>query len=167
MPLHNRAARDGQPRAAGCMPFEQGKEDQVPAILRKAQDAKWEKVGSFFDIADEALPGVKALKDVQVSMLFDQSQCTHFGSVFEKWPPVTFSWHYECDQIFYIVSGGPLCVTCNGEVLEGAAGDVFLFTRGTDVTFESKSELVGLTIHYPAFEEILKRYREYAETSHE
>jgi len=146
------------------MPFEQGKEDQVPAILRKAQDAKWEKVGNFFDMADEALPGVKALKDVQVAMLFDQSQCTHFGSVFEKWPPVKFDWHYECDQIFYIISGGPLCATCNGESLEGSAGDVFLFTRGTDVTFESKSELVGLTIHYPAFEEILKRYKEYAET---
>jgi len=135
----------------------------VPAIIRKAEDIKWEKIGNFFDIDDEALPGVKALKEAEVSVLFDSSQCKQFGSVFEKWPPVTFKWHYECDEIFYIISGGPLKVTCEGEVMEGSAGDVFLFTRGTDLTFEIKSELIGLTIHYPTFEEILKRYKEYAE----
>jgi ethanolamine utilization protein EutQ (cupin superfamily) len=135
----------------------------VPAIIRKAEDIKWEKIGNFFDIDDEALPGVKALKEAEVSILFDSSQCKQFGSVLEKWPPVTFKWHYECDEIFYIISGGPLKVTCEGEVMEGSAGDVFLFTRGTDLTFEIKSELIGLTIHYPTFEEILKRYKEYAE----
>jgi ethanolamine utilization protein EutQ (cupin superfamily) len=135
----------------------------VPAIIRKAEDIKWEKIGNFFDIDDEALPGVKALKEAEVSVLFDSSQCKQFGSVLEKWPPVTFKWHYECDEIFYIISGGPLKVTCEGEVMEGSAGDVFLFTRGTDLTFEIKSELIGLTIHYPTFEEILKRYKEYAE----
>lgn len=139
----------------------------MPALVRKFQDAQWEKIGTFFDVPDEALPGAKALKDVQVSILFDQNQCACFGAVFEKWPPLTFTWHYECDQIFYIISGGPLRVTCNGELLEGSAGDVFLFTRGTDVTFENKSELIGLSIHYPAFEEILKRYKEYAETRQE
>ena len=135
----------------------------MPAIIRKAEDIKWEKIGNFFDIDDEALPGVKALKEAEVSVLFDSSQCKQFGSVLEKWPPVTFKWHYECDEIFYIISGGPLKVTCEGEVMEGSAGDVFLFTRGTDLTFEIKSELIGLTIHYPTFEEILKRYKEYAE----
>ena len=135
----------------------------MPAIIRKAEDVKWEKIGNFFDIDDEALPGVKALKEAEVSILFDSSQCKQFGSVLEKWPPVTFKWHYECDEIFYIISGGPLKVTCEGEVMEGSAGDVFLFTRGTDLTFEIKSELIGLTIHYPTFEEILKRYKEYAE----
>jgi ethanolamine utilization protein EutQ (cupin superfamily) len=135
----------------------------VPAIIRKAEDIKWEKIGNFFDIDDGALPGVKALKDAEVSVLFDSSQCKQFGSVLEKWPPVTFKWHYECDEIFYIISGGPLKVTCEGELMEGSAGDVFLFTRGTDLTFEIQSELIGLTIHYPTFEEILKRYKEYAE----
>lgn len=152
------------PERACC---EQGKEDQVPALLRKARDVKWEKIGNFFDVDDEALPGVKALKDAQVAMLFDQGQCTYFGSVFEKWPPVKFTWHYECDEIFYIISGGPLSVTHNEEVLEGAAGDVFLFTRGTDVTFEVKSELIALSVHYPTFEEILKRYKEYVESRDE
>ena len=135
----------------------------MPAIIKKAEDIKWEKIGDFFDIDDEALPGVKALKEAEVSILFDSSQCKQFGSVLEKWPPVSFKWHYECDEIFYIISGGPLKVTCEGEVMEGSAGDVFLFTRGTDLTFEIKSELIGLTIHYPTFEEILKRYKEYAE----
>ncbi len=56
-------------------------------------------------------------------------------------------------------------VTCDGEVMEGTAGDAFLFTRGTDLKFEIKNGLVGLTFHYPTFEEIFKRYQEYAEQS--
>lgn len=137
----------------------------MTAILKKSEDIKWEKIGTFFDIDDKALPGVAALKEAEVSMLFDSSQCKHFGAVFEKWPPVTFDWHYECDEVFYIISGGPMQVTCDGEVMEGAAGDTFLFTRGTDLKFEIKNALVGLTFHYPTFEEIFKRYQEYAEQS--
>ena len=135
----------------------------MTAILRKSEDIKWEKIGNFFDIEDEALPGIKELKEAEVSILFDSSQCKHFGAVLEKWPPVTFDWHYESDEIFYILSGGPMKVTCEGKVMEGFAGDVFLFTRGTDLTFEIKKELVGLTVYYPTFEEILKRYKEFAE----
>ncbi len=137
----------------------------MPAILRKAEDVKWEKIGNFFDADDERLPGIKAVQEAQISILFDTALCKHFGSVFEKWPRVTFSWHFECDEIFYIVSGGPLKITCEGTVLEGKAGDVFLFTRGTDLTFEVKEELLGLSIYYPTFEEILERYKEYARKS--
>ena len=135
----------------------------MTAILRKAADIKWEKVGKYFDIDDEALPGVKELKQAEASVLFDFSEGKHFGAVFEKWPPVTFDWHYECDELFYIISGGPIIVTCEGKVMEGSAGDIFLFNRGTDLRFEIKSELVGLTIHYPSFEEIFSRYKAYAE----
>jgi len=137
----------------------------MTAILRKSDDIKWKKIGTFFDIDDSDLPGVKELKEAEVSILFDSSQCKHFGSVLEKWPPVTFDWHQESDEIFYIISGGPMEATCKGEVIEGSAGDVFLFTRGTDLTFEIKNELVGLSVYYPTFEEILKRYKEYAEKS--
>jgi ethanolamine utilization protein EutQ (cupin superfamily) len=142
-----------------------GREDKMPAILRKSDDIKWEKVGAFFDMDDSALPGVKALKEAEVSMLFDSSQCKHFGSVFEKWPPVAFDWHQESDEIFYIISGGPMKVTCEGEVMEGTAGDVFLFTRGTDLSFDIKNQVVGISFYYPTFEEILKRYKEYAKKS--
>ena len=134
----------------------------MPAILKKSDDIKWEKIGAFFDIDDSALPGVNVLKEAEVSILFDSSQCKRFGAVLEKWPPVTFDWHYECDEIFYIISGGPMKVTCEGEEMVGSAGDVFLFTKGTDLTFEIKNGLVGLTIYYPTFEEILARYKEYA-----
>ena len=137
----------------------------MPVILRKFDDVKWEKIGTFFNIDDPAFPDIKAVKEAEVSILFDSSQCKQFGAVLEKWPPVIFDWHFEADEIFYIISGGPLKVTSEGKVMEGSAGDVFLFTRGTDLTFEVKNELVGLTIHYPTFEEILNRYKEYAEKS--
>ena len=137
----------------------------MPVILRKFDDVKWEKIGTFFNIDDPAFPDIKAVKEAEVSTLFDSSQCKQFGAVLEKWPPVIFDWHFEADEIFYIISGGPLKVTSEGKVMEGSAGDVFLFTRGTDLTFEVKNEMVGLTIHYPTFEEILNRYKEYAEKS--
>ena len=137
----------------------------MPVILRKFDDVKWEKIGTFFNIDDPAFPDIKAVKEAEVSILFDSSQCKQFGAVLEKWPPVIFDWHFEADEIFYIISGGPLKVTSEGKVMEGSAGDVFLFTRGTDLTFEVKNEMVGLTIHYPTFEEILNRYKEYAEKS--
>ena len=137
----------------------------MPVILRKFDDVKWEKIGTFFNIDDPAFPDIKAVKEAEVSTLFDSSQCKQFGAVLEKWPPVIFDWHFEADEIFYIISGGPLKVTSEGKVMEGSASDVFLFTRGTDLTFEVKNEMVGLTIHYPTFEEILNRYKEYAEKS--
>ena len=137
----------------------------MPVILREFDDVKWEKIGTFFNIDEPALPDIKTVKEAEVSILFDSSQCKQFGAVLEKWPPVNFDWHFEADEIFYVISGGPLKVTSEGKVMEGSAGDVFLFTRGTDLTFEVKNELVGLTIHYPTFEEILNRYKEYAEKS--
>jgi ethanolamine utilization protein EutQ (cupin superfamily) len=147
------------------VPYKNRKEKIVPVILRKFDDVKWEKIGTFFNIDDPAFPDIKAVKEAEVSTLFDSSQCKQFGAVLEKWPPVIFDWHFEADEIFYIISGGPLKVTSEGKVMEGSAGDVFLFTRGTDLTFEVKNEMVGLTIHYPTFEEILNRYKEYAEKS--
>ena len=134
----------------------------MTAILRKAGDISWQKIGDHIDIDDADLPGVKELKQAEASIVFDFNETGRFGAVFEKWPPVTFDWHYECDEIFYIVSGGPITVTCEGEVLDGGAGDVFFFSRGTDLKFEIKGELTGLTVHYPDFPQILNRYKEYA-----
>jgi ethanolamine utilization protein EutQ (cupin superfamily) len=138
-------------------------EEIMPAFMQKTKGVKWEKIGKFIDIDDEKLKGVSALKQAEVSILFDSRQCENIGSVLERWPKVTFNWHYECDEIFYIVEGGPIRVTCEGKVLEGGAGDIFLFTRGTDLRFEIFGELIGLTVHYPKFEEIYQRYKKRAE----
>lgn len=135
----------------------------MTTILRKSEDITWEKIGKYFNIDDAELPGVKELKKAEASIIFDFSETKCFGAVFEKWPPVTFDWHYECDEMFYIISGGPIIVTCEGEVMKGSAGDTFFFTRGTNLTFEIKEELMGLTVHYPDFEEIFKRYKSYAQ----
>jgi ethanolamine utilization protein EutQ (cupin superfamily) len=135
----------------------------MPAFMQKTKGVKWKKVGKFIDIDDSKLEGVSALKQAEVSILFDSRHCENIGSVLERWPKVTFNWHYECDEIFYIIEGGPMRVTCEGKVMEGRAGDIFLFTRGTDLKFEILGELVGLTVHYPKFEEIYQRYKRRAE----
>jgi ethanolamine utilization protein EutQ (cupin superfamily) len=135
----------------------------MPAFMQKTRDVTWEKIGKFIDIDNAKLEGVSALKQAEVSILFDSRHCENIGSVLERWPKVTFNWHYECDEIFYIVEGGPIRVTCEGKILEGGAGDIFLFNRGTDLTFEILGELVGLTVHFPKFEEIYKRYKNRAE----
>ena len=131
----------------------------MPAFMQKTRDVTWEKIGKFIDIDNAKLEGVSALKQAEVSILFDSRHCENIGSVLERWPKVTFNWHYECDEIFYIVEGGPIRVTCEGKILEGGAGDIFLFNRGTDLTFEILGELVGLTVHFPKFEEIYQRYK--------
>ena len=135
----------------------------MPAFMQKTKGVKWEKIGKFIDIDNAKLEGVSALKQAEVSILFDSRHCENIGSVLERWPKVTFNWHYECDEIFYIVEGGPIRVTCEGKILEGGAGDIFLFNRGTDLTFEILGELVGLTVHFPKFEEIYQRYKNRAE----
>ena len=135
----------------------------MPAFMQKTRDVTWEKIGKFIDIDNAKLEGVSALKQAEVSILFDSRHCENIGSVLERWPKVTFNWHYECDEIFYIVEGGPIRVTCEGKILEGGAGDIFLFNRGPDLTFEILGELVGLTVHFPKFEEIYKRYKNRAE----
>ncbi|HUT84044.1 MAG TPA: cupin domain-containing protein [Thermodesulfobacteriota bacterium] len=135
----------------------------MPAFMQKTRDVTWEKIGKFIDIDNAKLEGVSALKQAEVSILFDSRHCENIGSVLERWPKVTFNWHYECDEIFYIVEGGPIRVTCEGKILEGGAGDIFLFNRGTDLTFEILGELVGLTVHFPKFEEIYQRYKNRAE----
>jgi len=135
----------------------------MPAFMQKTKGVKWEKIGKFIDIDNAKLEGVSALKQAEVSILFDSRHCENIGSVLERWPKVAFNWHYECDEIFYIVEGGPIRVTCEGKILEGGAGDIFLFNRGTDLTFEILGELVGLTVHFPKFEEIYQRYKNRAE----
>ena len=135
----------------------------MPAFMQKTRDVTWEKIGKFIDIDNAKLEGESALKQAEVSILFDSRHCENIGSVLERWPKVTFNWHYECDEIFYIVEGGPIRVTCEGKILEGGAGDIFLFNRGTDLTFEILGELVGLTVHFPKFEEIYQRYKNRAE----
>ncbi|MFC1591157.1 cupin domain-containing protein [Thermodesulfobacteriota bacterium] len=135
----------------------------MSTILRKSRDMQWAKIGEHIDIDDADLPGVRELKAAEAAVILDFAETDHFGAVFEKWPAVSFDWHYECDEMFYIVSGGPIKVICDGEEMEGAAGDTFYFTRGTDLRFEIKAELTGLTVHFPDFATILGRYKEYAQ----
>ena len=87
----------------------------MTTIFRKSADINWQKIGDFIDIDDADLPGVKELKEAQASIIFDFAETDRFGAVFEKWPPVKFDWHYECDEMFYILSGGPIIVTCDGD----------------------------------------------------
>jgi ethanolamine utilization protein EutQ (cupin superfamily) len=134
----------------------------MAVLLRKVGLTKWEKVGEFSQAGESQVPRLDGLQEVGVSVLFGAGGSPHCGAAFEKWPPMKTEWHYESGQVFYIVSGGPLRVTWDGQTLEGGPGDVFLFSRGTEVTFEVVKELVALAVYHPSFEEILHRYREHA-----
>jgi len=76
------------------------KEEIMPAFMQKTRDVTWEKIGMFIDIDNAKLEGVSALKQAEVSILFDSRHCENIGFVLERWPKVTFNWHYECDEIF-------------------------------------------------------------------
>ena len=95
-----------------------------------------EKEAPTFDWHYDSLPGVKALKEAEVSMLFDSSQCKHFGAVLEKWPPVTFDWHYDREEICYILEGKAVITPKPGEEITIERGDLVRFPAGLDCTWQ-------------------------------
>jgi ethanolamine utilization protein EutQ (cupin superfamily) len=137
-----------------------GREVIVPVFLEKMSSAKWDKVGNFFQSDDPTLPGALDTREVAVSLLFALGSGRHLSATFETWPPTTIDWHYESDQVLYIISGGPVRVTWEGHTLEGGPGDVLLFTRGTSLTIEIVHEAVTLAVYHPSFDETLRRSQE-------
>ncbi|MBW2184422.1 MAG: DUF861 domain-containing protein [Deltaproteobacteria bacterium] len=63
---------------------------------------------------------------------------------------------FDYDEVSYIVSGGPLRITCNGKTMEGYAGDFFIFPKGTEIIGQAVNEFEYITFHFPPLDVIMK-----------
>ncbi len=80
-----------------------------------------------------------------------------FGITLEKSPPGPPVKHrFDYDEVGYILSGGPLRVTCEGETYEAYAGDFIIFPRGTEIVGEAVNEFTYITIHFPPLDLLIK-----------
>jgi len=80
-----------------------------------------------------------------------------FGVTLEKSPPGPPIKHkFDYDEVSYIVSGGPLRITCNGKTMDGHAGDFFIFPKGTEIIGHAINDFVYITCHYPPLDLMIK-----------
>ena len=80
-----------------------------------------------------------------------------FGITLEKSPPGPPIKHrFDYDEVGYILSGGPLRVTCEGETFEAHPGDFIIFTKGTEIIGEAVHAFDYITVHYPPLDVLIK-----------
>ncbi|MBN1847279.1 MAG: cupin domain-containing protein [Deltaproteobacteria bacterium] len=96
---------------------------------------------------------------IQVAKIVDSKTFSEprFGITLEKspaGPPINHRFDY--DEVGYILSGGPLRVTCEGETYEAHPGDFIIFTKGTEIVGEAVNAFDYLTIHYPPLDILIK-----------
>ena len=84
-----------------------------------------------------------------------------FGITLEKSPPGPPVKHrFDYDEVGYILSGGPLRVTCEGKTFEAYPGDFIIFTKGTEIIGEAVNDFKYITIHYPPLDLLIKKREE-------
>ena len=97
---------------------------------------------------------------VKVAKIVDSTTFSEprFGISFEKAPACAPFKHRfaEYEEVLYLVSGGPLRITSKGQVLDGLAGDFFIFQEGEEIIWEIVKEVVYITCHYPPVDLIIK-----------
>jgi ethanolamine utilization protein EutQ (cupin superfamily) len=80
-----------------------------------------------------------------------------FGITLEKSPPGPPVKHrFDYDEVGYILSGGPLRVTCEGETFEANAGDFIVFTKGSEIVGEAVNAFTYITVHFPPLDLLIK-----------
>ena len=126
----------------------------MSVILKKSSSAEWGD--AYFGIGELDIPNVEALKKAKTALIIDGD---NFGVALERYEPVSFDWHYECDEVFYLISGGPIKVTCEGKTVDQNPGDFIYISNGSDVHFEIVNEMFGITFVYPSLGEILERFK--------
>ena len=126
----------------------------MSVILKKSKTVEWQDGYPGMDDLD--MPHVEILKKAKTALIFDGD---HFGVGLEKYKPVSFDSHYECDEVYYLISGGPIKVTCEGKTVEQNPGDFIYISKGSDVHFEIVNEMFIITFVYPSLGEIVERYR--------
>ena len=126
----------------------------MPVVLKKSKTAEWQDGYPGIDELD--MPQVEELKKAKTSLIIDGD---HFGVGLEEYKPASFDYHYEHDEVFYLISGGPIKVTCEGKTVEQNPGDFLYISNGSDVHFEIVNRMFGITFVYPSLGEIVERFR--------
>lgn len=127
----------------------------MSVTLKRSQTAEWQ-VG-YPGMDDLDMPHVEILKKAKTALIIDGE---NFGIGLEKYPASSFDCSYECDEVYYLISGGPAKITCEGKTVEQNPGDFIYITRGSDIHFEIANEMYIITFVYPSLGEIVERYRE-------
>jgi len=126
----------------------------MPVILKKSEAAEWQDGYPGMDDLD--MPHVEVLKNAKTALIINGE---HFAVGLEKYKPGSFDSHYECDEVYYLISGGPIKVTCEGETFVQKPGDFMYISKESDVHFEIGNEMFIITFVYPSLGEIVERYR--------
>ena len=63
---------------------------------------------------------------------------------------------FDYDELSYIVSGGTLRITYEGQVMEGNAGDFCISPKGSEIIGEAVNEFVYLTVHFSPLDVLIK-----------
>jgi ethanolamine utilization protein EutQ (cupin superfamily) len=80
-----------------------------------------------------------------------------FGITLEMSPPGPPVKHrFDYDEVGYIISGGPLRVTCEGRTYEAYPGDFIIFTKGTEIIGEAVNAFTYITVHFPPIDLLIK-----------
>ena len=126
----------------------------MSVILKKTKTVEWQDGYPGMDELD--MPHVEALQKAKTALIIAGE---HFGVGLERYEPVSFEWYYGHDEVFYLISGGPLKVTCEGKTVEQNPGDFIYISKGSDVHFEIVNEMFGITFVYPSLVEIIEGLR--------
>jgi len=96
---------------------------------------------------------------VKVAKIVDSTTFSEprFGITLEKSPPGPPVKHvFDYDEVGYILSGGPLRVTCGDETFEAYPGDFVVFPRGTEIIGQAVNAFTYITVHYPPLDMLIK-----------
>jgi len=96
---------------------------------------------------------------IKVAKIVDSTTFSEarFGITLEKSPPGPPVKHtFDYDEVGYILSGGPLRVTCGEETFEAHPGDFVVFTKDTEIIGEAVNEFTYITVHYPPLDVLIK-----------
>lgn len=96
---------------------------------------------------------------VKVAKIVDSTTFSEprFGITLEQSPPGPPVKHvFDYDEVGYILSGGPLRVTCGDETFEAYPGDFVVFPKGTEIIGQAVNAFTYITVHYPPLDMLIK-----------
>lgn len=91
----------------------------------------------------------KIIKNVYVTDVLTLEESPHLGVAVMEMEHVEFPWTLGYDELDYIVDG-TLTIECNGQSVEGKAGDMIYVPKDSSIIFKAHSKTRFICIMYPA-----------------